>query len=176
MRIHSADLLTLTGLLTLAFFNAGCRDSPTLKSNPVGTFNMGEKATVGPLIYTIFDSKWAISLGEQPTLRVPANRFYILNVTVVNSGIAPSSIPTFTLVDDSGQTYQELDNGDGVANWMGFVRRVRPAESAQGTIVFDVPQKRFQLRVSDEEDRFALVNIPLSLGDAPPSVTNPSGK
>jgi Domain of unknown function (DUF4352) len=132
---------------------------------------MGERAQVGPLIYTVFDSRWEISLGEQPTPRIPTNRFLIMNVSIVNSGGQASSVPTLTLIDDGGEAYQELDNGEGVANWLGFVRRVRPAESAQGTIVFDVPQKRFKLRVADEEDRYGYINIPLSLGDAPPDLS-----
>jgi hypothetical protein len=129
---------------------------------------MGERAQVGPVIYTVFDTKWELSLGEQPTPRIPTNRFLILNISAVNGAGTTISIPTFSLVDDNGQVYQELDNGEGVKNWLGFVRRVRPAESAQGTIVFDVPQKRFNLRVADEEDHFAMINIPLSLGDALP--------
>jgi hypothetical protein len=129
---------------------------------------MGERAQVGSIVYTVFDTRWELSLGEQPTPRIPANRFLILNISAVNSAGTAVSIPTFSLIDDNGQVYQELDNGEGVKNWLGFVRRVRPAESAQGTIVFDVPQKRFNLRVADEEDHFALVNIPLSLGDALP--------
>ncbi len=131
---------------------------------------MGEKAQVGSLIYTVFDSRWEISLGEQPTPRIPVNRFLILELSVVNGGAQSASIPTFTLIDDDGTPYQELDKGEGVKNWLGFVRRVRPAESTQGTIVFDVPQKRFKLRVADEEDRFALINIPLSLGNAMPDL------
>ncbi len=161
----------MLGVVLLGTVTTSCRDSSTPKQTPVGTFNMGEKAQVGPLIYTVFEPKWEITLGEQPTPRIPVNRFLILNVSAVNSGSGPVSIPTFTLIDDNGQNYQELDNGEGVANWLGFVRRVRPAESAQGTIAFDVPQKRFQLRVADEEDHFALINIPLTLGEAPPDLS-----
>ena len=126
---------------------------------------MGERVQVGPIVYTVFDTRWELSLGEEPTPRIPTNRFMILNISAVNSAGSPISIPTFSLVDDKGQAYQELDNGDGVKNWLGFVRRIRPAESAQGTIVFDVPQKTFKLRVADEDDRFAFVTIPLSLGE-----------
>jgi hypothetical protein len=169
MRFRSVTLITIFALLML-----GCRDNTTPKAASLGTFNMGERAQVGPLIYTVFDSHWELSLGDQPTPRIPTNRFFIVNVSAVNSAGAAVSIPTFSLVDDSGQVYQELDNGEGVKNWLGFVRRVRPAESAQGTIVFDVPQKAFKLRVADEEDHFAMINIPLSLGDALPDNPAPA--
>jgi hypothetical protein len=168
MRVCSVALITILGLSAATLSTVGCRDSVTPKQFPVGTFNMGERAQVGPIVYTVFDSRWELSLGEQPTPRIPANRFLILNVSAVNSAGSAVSIPTFSLIDDNGQTYQELDNGEGVKNWLGFVRRVRPAESAQGTIVFDVPQKRFKLRIADEEDHFGFINIPLSLGESLP--------
>jgi Domain of unknown function (DUF4352) len=169
MRLYSVILITI-----VALFGVSCRDSETPKATSLGTFNMGEKAQVGPVTYTVFDSKWELSLGEQPTPRIPTNRFFILNISAVNTAGTTVSIPTFSLVDDNGQVYPELDNGEGVKNWLGFVRRVRPAESAQGTIVFDVPQKRLKLRVADEEDHFAMINIPLSLGDALPD--NPGAR
>jgi hypothetical protein len=167
MRVYFVSLITIAGL-AVCLTTGGCRDNTTPKPMSLGTFNMGERAQVGSIVYTVFDTRWELSLGEQPTPRIPANRFLILNISAVNSAGTAVSIPTFSLIDDNGQVYQELDNGEGVKNWLGFVRRVRPAESAQGTIVFDVPQKRFNLRVADEEDHFALVNIPLSLGDALP--------
>jgi Domain of unknown function (DUF4352) len=163
MRLYSVILITI-----VALFAVSCRDSETPKAISLGTFNMGEKAQVGPITYTVFDTKWELSLGEQPTPRIPTNRFFILNISAVNTAGTAVSIPTFSLVGDNGQVYSELDNGEGMKNWLGFVRRVRPAESAQGAIAFDVPQKHFKLRVADEEDHFAMIDIPLSLGDALP--------
>lgn len=168
MRALSVLFLTVLSLMTVS-----CRDN--LRPAEVGTFNMGERAQIGPLIYTVIDTRWAISLGAEPTPRIPTNRFFIINISIVNSGAEPSTVPTFTLIDDAGQAYQELDNGEGVQDWLGFVRRVRPAESAQGTIVFDVPQKRFKLRVADEQERFGFISIPLSLGDVPVDLTAPKG-
>ncbi len=164
------------GTAFICILAPACRDAETPKQAAIGTFNLGEKVQVGPLIYTVFETKWEIGLGDQAVPRVPTNRFFIVRLSVVNGGTQPVSIPTISLVDDSGQVYQELDNGEGVKDWMGFVRRVRPAESAEGTIVFDVPQKRFQMRVADEEDHFALVNIPLSLGSAPAEAPSKAGK
>ncbi len=131
---------------------------------------MGERAQVGSLIYTVFDTQWAISLGEQPNQRIPKNRFFIVNFSVVNSGNQSASVPTLSLVDDAGVIYQEVENVEGAPNWLGPIRTVRPADSVQGTVVFDVPTERFKLRISDEEDRFAYVAIPLSLGEQSPDL------
>jgi Domain of unknown function (DUF4352) len=159
-------------LLAIALVASGtsCKDkAPTAE---IGTFGMGERAQVGPLIYTVVDSQWAISLGEGVTARVPANRYLMINLTVVNSGKDPVSVPAFTLVDDGGTVYTELDNGEGVQNWMGVLRKVAPAESSQGVVLFDVPQKQFRMRLADDTDtKYALITIPLVLGD--PVVTRP---
>jgi hypothetical protein len=171
MHVPALSLLALSGLFVVCLATTSCRDSAVSKQVPIGTFSMGEKGQVGPLIYTVFDTKWALSLGEQPTPRIPTHRFYIINVSAVNTASTPYSVPTFALVDDDGQTYQEVDNGEGVPNWLGFARRIQPADSTQGTIVFDVPQKTFKLRVADEEDHFAFIKIPLSLGEAPPDIS-----
>jgi Domain of unknown function (DUF4352) len=159
-------------LLALALIVSGtsCKDkAPTAE---IGTFGMGERAQVGPLIYTVVDSQWAISLGEGATPRIPANRYLMINLTVVNSGKDAVSVPAFTLVDDSGTVYTELDNGEGVPNWMGVLRKVAPAESSQGIVLFDVPQKQFRMRLADDTDtKYAMITIPLTLGD--PVLTRP---
>jgi hypothetical protein len=168
MRARRVSFIIAFYLIALCLCSTSCRDSETApKQTPIGNFNMGEKALVGSLIYTVIDTKWEVSLGDPPTPRVPSHRFYLLTVSVVNTGSGPASIPAFTLIDDSGQNYQELDNGEGVPDWIGLARRVQPADSLKGNIAFDVPQKHFKLRVADEEDKFSLVDIPFSLGTAP---------
>lgn len=158
------------GAMVVLVFTSSCKDRAL--SGEIGTFNMGERAQAGALIYTVVDSQWAISLGDTAAPRIPANRFMMINLTVVNGGKDPVSVPAFTLIDDNGKTYQELDNGEGVPNWMGVIRSVQPAQSTQGMVLFDVPQKQFKLRVGDDTDaRFGLVKIPLNLGD--PAFTKP---
>jgi hypothetical protein len=168
MRVPVVTFNTVLALLILGLGATSCRDSEAMsKQTPIATFSMGEKAQVGPLIYTVIDTTWEVSLGEPPTPRIPTHRFYILTISTVNTGSTAASIPSFTMVDDEGNSYQELENGEGVKEWLGLARRLQPADSLKGTIAFDVPQKHFKLRVADEEDRFALVDIPFSLGLAP---------
>jgi hypothetical protein len=155
----------------LLFICGACRDQT--RSGEIGTVNIGERAQIGPLIYTVLDTQWIVSLGEENAPRLPSNRFFIVNMTVVNGGKEPVSVPTFTLVDDSGKTYTELENGDGVPQWMGFVRKIRPADTTQGNIAFDVPQKRFKLRVADDTDTiYGYIDIPLNFGVPPPKVVD----
>jgi hypothetical protein len=57
-----------------------------------------------------------------------------------------------------------------VPQWIGYLRTVKPAESAQGNLVFDAPPAHYKLRLTDEnEENPAYVDIPLSFGaEIPP--------
>ncbi len=132
------------------------------KPDTVHVFAMGERAQAGSLIYNAFENQWAVSLPDTPTARVPNNRFLLLHVTIVNSSSSPVTVPTLSLVDDAGEVYNELANGTGVQNWMGILRTVKPADSEQGNVLFDVPPKHYKLKVTGEsEDKFAYIDIPL---------------
>jgi hypothetical protein len=41
----------------------------------------------------------------------------------------------------------------------GFLRRVKPAETLQGNVVFDVPPKHYRLRVGDENSQKHAISI-----------------
>jgi hypothetical protein len=129
---------------------------------------MGERAQIGSLIYNAFDTAWSVALGEGPAARIPANRFLLLHVSVVNSGPKPASVPTFTLVDDSGKIFDELSSGAQVPNWIGVTRTVKPAESEQGNILFDVQPQHYKLRIADPDDqKFAFIDLPLNFNPEP---------
>jgi hypothetical protein len=108
---------------------------------------------------------------------VPKNRFLLLRVSIVNSGSEDLDVPTVTLLDDQGQAVEELQDGDQVPQWLGFVRKVKPADSISGNVVFDAEPKHYRLRVTDENgEKPALVDIPLNFNaDAPPAPAPGSG-
>ncbi len=175
-------ILSFTAVLGCVATGLSC-SSRAGGNSAIPVYSMGDRAQAGPLIYTVFESKWAPQLGSEATARIPANRFLLLRTSVVNSSSAEANVPTLSLVDDNGQRYPELVNGDEVPQWIGFVRRVRPADTLTGNLVFDVPLKHYRLEVTEENDeKKALVDIPLSFGveNVPmpgmPSVTqNPGG-
>ena len=80
-------------------------------------------------------------------------------------------VPALTLVDDAGQTSQELPDGDQVPEWTGYLRRVKPAETLQGNVVFDVPPKHYRLRVTDETSQKSRdIDIPLHFASETPDM------
>lgn len=135
---------------------------------------MGERVSVGSLVYNVFEDQWQAKLGDGPDARVPKDRFFLIRLSVVNGGATETMVPTFSLVDDSGQTYSELSNGDQVPQWTGFLRRIKPAETLQGNVVFDVAPKHYLLRVSDENgQKTSDIDIPLNFTSETPDIPSP---
>lgn len=124
----------------------------------------GDKAVVGPLVYSVVDTQTTQQLGDDPkNPRTAQDRFYLVNVSITNSSSDDQAIPTMTLVDDTGHSYTELSDGTGVTNWLGVVRKVAPTQTNQGVVVFDAPAKHYRLRVNDPtEEREIAIDVPLS--------------
>ena len=132
---------------------------------------MGERVTVGSLVYNVFEDHWRAQLGQGTDARVPKDRFFLIRVNVVNGGATELMVPTMTLIDDAGQTYGELADGDKVPDWTGYLRKVKPAETLEGNVVFDVAPKHYRLRVSDETSQQTRdIDIPLSFSSDLPDI------
>lgn len=150
---------------------------PAISPEASKVYRMGERVVVGSLTYNVFDDLWKAQLGEGADVRIPKDRFFLVRINVVNGGASELMIPTFTLVDDSGQTFTELPNGDGVPAWTGYLRKVKPAESLQGNVVFDAPPKHYRLRVTDENgNKTRDIDIPLAFNSETPDMPAPPGK
>ena len=58
-----------------------------------------------------------------------------------------------------------------------YLRQIRPADSANGNVLFDVPPAHFKLRIQDEQgQRAALIDIPLSFNSETPDIPAPDRK
>jgi hypothetical protein len=146
-------------LACLAAFTA-CRPAVAPEAR---LHRMGERVTAGSLVYNVFEDQWKAQLTHDSGVRVPKDRFFLLRLSVVNGGATDLMVPSLTLVDDAGQTYPELTDGDGVPEWTGYLRRVKPAETLQGNVVFDVAPKHYRLRVADENSQVTRdIDIPLN--------------
>ncbi len=136
----------------------------------IHTYPMGERLELGRLVYTVFETQWLSQLGEGPSARVPQHRFFLVRLSVTNSSGRQVIAPGIRLEDDAGNQYPELNDGDRVPMWTGFLRPLKPRQTLQGNVVFDAPPQHYRLRVTDEtEERAAFVDIPLTFGaDTPP--------
>ena len=52
---------------------------------------MGDKVETGQLIYTVFDTQWLPALKAGDKERVPTNRFFVVRLSVLNSGGAETT-------------------------------------------------------------------------------------
>jgi hypothetical protein len=156
--LSSRSALLAIAILSLLLV-AGC----SFGSPKPHTFAMGERADLGGLIYTVLDTQWITQIGSGLDAKVPRNRYLLVRLSVANSGVADALVPSLTLVDDNGETYAELPDAGGVPHWLGVLRQAKPAEVAQGNVVFDAPPRHYKLRLTDENDqKTAFVDLPLN--------------
>jgi hypothetical protein len=167
-------VLTLAACAVIVAFTS-CSQERTAASEFAGkdvsifTYNMGEPVHAGRLTYTVFDHQWLTQIGSGIDARMPQNRFFLLRISVSNTASGDAAIPILNLIDDAGNTYPELSNGDGVQGWLGYLRRTHGSQPSAGYILFDVPPKHYRLKVTDENGEHpASIDIPLSFdSDAP---------
>ena len=138
---------------------------------------MGDRVQVGPLIYTVLESEWKNTLGESAETKYPKNKFLILRVMVTNSGASECAIPHMSLEDAAGNSHMEGIEGQSIPEWLAVLRRVKPAETEQGRVYFDVPQGSYKLRVTDdaepEQAKAAWIEIPFHIEAEAPATVPP---
>lgn len=165
-RLTLALLATVLGLTSCA-----------QRTAPARTFPLGEKVTLGDLVYSAFETQWLTQIGQGTEARVPQNRFLLVRVSVSNSGGEAIACPAMNIVDDSGNSYSEISDGQGVQQWIGYIRQINPADTMQGNLLFDAPPRHYKLRVTDQEgQRDALIDLPLEFTPETPDLTAPGKK
>ena len=158
--------------VALAFALLSCSTDDKVQAPRL--YRMGDRAQAGNLFYTVLDRQWRNEFGEGPAARLPENRFYLVRISVENNSATEAIVPGIELVDDSGAAFPELTDGDGVQDWIGNTRQVKPSVANQGYVLFDVQPKHYKLRVwGEEEKQAALVDLPLSFDSDLPDVTTP---
>jgi Domain of unknown function (DUF4352) len=164
------DLMPVA-LLGLTSVLSSCGDDTSVPPPP--TYAMGERVSLGRLVYVVYETQWLTQLGDGADAHVPQHRFFLVRLSAVNGSGKEVIVPNFTIEDDSGNSYPEIggDRAQGVPQYIGYLRRVKPAESAQGNAVFDAPPRHYKIRLLDEEsDKSAYVDIPLSFTSESPEV------
>jgi len=163
--------LVILAVAVAALLLTSCGESET--NAPVRTYSMGERITLGHIVYVVYETQWLTHLGDGAEAHVPTHRFFLVRLSAVNGSNKEFIVPNFTVEDDNGNSYPELggDSAQGVPQYIGYLRRVKPAESAQGHALFDAPPRHYKLKIMDEDsDKTAYVDIPLSFTSESPEV------
>lgn len=167
-RIGHPVLCALFGLVVL-LSSCGDSDAPL----PPQIYNMGDRVVLGNIVYVVYETQWLTHLGEGVDAKVPRNRYFLVRLSAVNSSNKEITVPNFKVEDDNGNSFPELggDQASGVPQYIGYLRRVAPANSVQGHALFDAPPRHYKLRLTDEEgEKTAYVDIPLSFTSESPDV------
>ena len=131
----------------------------------IGTYRMGERVQVGPLVYQVLESDWRSELG--PGGKAPKNRFLFVKVSITNSTGSAITVPGLTALGPGTTYIEETENMDRVENWLGLIRNIQPSQTEQGWIVFDAPIASYKLALTDAgeigKEKFAHVEIPVQL-------------
>ncbi len=153
------------GLVLLSSAACGTRKADTVHA-------MGTSVTVGDLSYTIYNTEWRDELQTDMGPRKPQHRFLLVTASVTNNGPEDLTAPLLAVIDKDGRETLELDKGEGVAQWMGLLRRVRSTQTDTGVLLFDVPPGDYKLRVSSggdvDHEQTALIHLPYRV-EAPES-------
>lgn len=168
------EAVGLTALLVAAWSMLTLSCSSGKSMAEAKGYRMGERVEVGPLIYIVTYTEWKEQLGEGLSARIPKNRFLMIHLSVTNSGVSDSAVPLMTLLDAKGQSFTELTDGQGVTEWLGSLRSLKPAQTDRGRVLFDVPPGAYRLRMTNDaepgSERAALVDIPFQVEPVlPPS-------
>lgn len=166
----------LPAAVAVALLLAACGDSGD-RPSVVQTVNLGERVTLGHIVYTVFDTQWLTHLGQGTEARVPQHRFFLVRMSAVNGYGTDLIVPNVSIEDDNGNSYRELSSGEGVPQYIGYLRKVKPAESQQGNVLFDAPPRHYKMKLTDETgEKVAYVDIPLSFVSETPDVAPLPGK
>ena len=142
---------------------AGCSSNSPNGSEQARVVQAGEKAPAGHLTYSVLDSQILPQISQGDTPRVPRDRFIVVQLAVNNSGNTDANIPGVILESDSGATYNELTDGNGIQGFLGVLRHVGPGQTARGAIAFDAPAAHYRLRFADENaENEILADLPLT--------------
>lgn len=158
----NARVAALALAASVVVLAVACRNPPP----PKEAYTLGEPVVAGGLTYKVIEARWRDQLEASPTPRVPERNFLLVRVQVTNSAGAELGIPFLKVENSNGDTFTESENGAGVKNWLGLIRRISPAQTEDGWLLFDVPTNSYKLRVSDgavENEHVAYVSVPLNM-------------
>lgn len=153
---------------------SGCSSN---SSRPVRTYVMGDRVELGHMVYTVYETRWLTQIGDPgPNARIPQNRFLLVRMTAGTTETSEVFVPNMSVEDDSGKSYPEVRNGEGVPQWMGFLHAVSTDTPASGNVAFDVPPAHYKLHLADENsDNTATVDLPLTFRSDAPELPDSGG-
>ena len=170
----SPRLLSILSAAALVVGATSCGGNLAMKK--AVSYRMGDRATTGAVTYVGLTADYRQDLpGAKDPLK---NRYLVISLSITNSGGTEAMLPHTRLIKPDGTEIPELTEIDGFPEWLGLLRKISPASTEQGYVVFDVPVGAYKLQVSDggdpEKEQLAQIEIPANLAPAGGSVAGPA--
>ena len=134
---------------------------------PALVYKMGERVEAGPITYNVFEAEWKTQLGTGQQASVPAHRYLVVHLSATNGGAETVSLPPLMLTDDSGQIYGEAPIAGDIPAALGLVRTLKPADTLDGRVLFDVDPKSYKLKLDDPSGAGKSAMVEIALQFAP---------
>ena len=170
----SPRLLSILSVAALVVAATSCSENSAMKK--MVPYRMGDRATTGAVTYVGLTADYRQDLpGAKDALK---NRYLVISLSITNVGGTEIMLPHTRLIKPDGTEIPELTDIEGFPQWLGLLRKISPASSEQGYVVFDVPVGAYKLQVSDggdpEKEQLAQIEIPANLAPAGGSVAGPA--
>ena len=150
-------------MIPAGFVAAACGRRPPRERWP---FQMGDLIRCGWFSYNVLEVDYKSQLGEGPLAKRPQNGFLLIRVQATSSAGATVSIPFMRVESESGETIPEIDDASALTNWLGVLRKVEPAATETGWLVFDAVPGAYGLRLSDgvlDNEKALFVMVPFQV-------------
>lgn len=167
-------VLSILSVAALLVGAVSCGGDSTMKK-PV-SYRMGDRASTGSVTYVGLTADYRQELpGAKEPLK---NRYLVISLSVTNGGGTEVMLPHTRLIKPDGTEIPEVTEIDGFPQWLGLLRKISPASTEQGYVIFDVPVGAYKLQVSSggdpEKEQLAQIDIPANLAPPGDSVSGPT--
>ncbi|MFC1744836.1 DUF4352 domain-containing protein [Candidatus Riflebacteria bacterium] len=110
-------------------------------------YSQNEQVNVGYTSYKIWRVWRASSLSGLGELK-PNISFLVIDITVRNNDKKERTVPPFHLIDENGAQYGVSNETTFVEESFGVLTSLNPGVSKKGWVIFDVPRKKYKLKLS----------------------------
>jgi hypothetical protein len=94
---------------------------------------------------------------------------------VVNSGAEKRPVSSSKLVDSTTVVYNESTEAQDVDHWLGMVGNLKPGDTLEDNILFDLEPKSYKLKLDDgsKSGRVLMIELPLAFEANKPLIPGP---
>lgn len=132
--------LSLVGLVIfLCIIGIIFSPSDTSSSN-AKEYQLYETINVGYMEYEVMDVKWQNYIGDEYLNKKANSKYLLVNISAKNKDSQSRLVPSFTLVDKNGNSYETSEDSSYLGNDAFILDSLNPNVAKNGWIVFDVPE------------------------------------